>query len=373
LYFSSDRPGGLGGSDIYYSTKDKKGRWRKGKNLGSVINTPFNDDGPFIDFSGKYLYFSSEGHKGMGGYDIFQSEYDSVEEVWKEPVNLGFPINTPDNDIYYVATDDNKTGYYATVRDGGFGLSDIYMIREGKYVPPEDTTEKDEVVMSKSKDTTSTDVSEPPVRYKNIILTLRVKNQNDELISARVKAVNTENQLVAAQKKIRDGVYKFKIEDAGNAVYRISVEKDGYTFINEDMTFNASPDQILEIEKVVNLSPLSVGTSQVLRNIYFDFNKANLKPSSFEELSKVENLLAKNPSIEIELGGHTDNIGDDSFNKDLSQRRVDAVKKYLVNKGVDPRRIQAVGYGEEKPLATNDDEREGRELNRRVEFTVLKN
>ena len=374
LYFSSDRPGGLGGSDIYYSTKDKKGKWRKGKNLGSIINTPFDDDGPFVDFAGHYMYFSSKGHKGMGGYDIFQSEYDSLEEVWKEPKNLGFPINTPDDDIYYVATNDNKTSYYATVRDGGFGLSDIYMIREGEYIPPEeDSVEADIMASAREKDTTSKEVTEPSVELKNIILTLRVNDPNGELISARVKAVNTQNQVVAAQKKVRDGVYKFKIEDADNAVYRISIEKDGYTFINEDMSFNASHDEVIELEKVMVLSPLVVGTSQVLRNIYFDFNQARIKSESNEELDKVENLLARNPGIEIELGGHTDNIGDDSFNKNLSQLRVDAVKKFLVSKGVDPRRIKAVGYGEEKPLATNDDEKEGRELNRRVEFTVLKN
>ena len=374
LYFSSNRPGGLGGSDIYYSIKDKKGNWKKGKNLGSVINTAFDDDGPFIDFSGNYLYFSSKGHTGMGGYDIFKSEYDSLEEVWKEPENMGFPINTPDDDIYFVMTNDNKTGYYATIRDGGFGLSDIYMITEGEYIPPDkDTTASEAMAQNQQKDSTDSQVEEHKIEVENIILTVRVRNQNDEDLSAKVSLINVENQVLAAQKKVRDGVYKFKIEDANNATYRLSVEKDGYAFVNENMPFTGSEDEMLEIEKVITLSPLTVGTNKVLRNIYFDFNRATIKPESFEELGKVENMMARNPAMTIELGGHTDAIGDAVFNKSLSQYRVDEVKKYLVKKGVDPRRIKTMGYGEEKPLATNDDEKEGRELNRRVEFTVLEN
>ncbi|MEQ8361029.1 MAG: OmpA family protein [Cytophagales bacterium] len=365
LYFSSNRPGGYGGSDIYYSEKDKKGAWKKAKNLGSVINTKYDDDGPFVDFSGDYLYFSSKGHKGMGGYDIFKSEYLIEEESWGDPVNMGYPINTSDNDIYFVSSNDGEIAYYATVRGGGYGLSDIYSIKEGQFEIPEESD-------SVSKDTASSVAQKAAPEKKNVILNLRIKDQSGDLMNAKVSLINVDNQVVAAQRKMDDGVYKFKVENPDNSTYRLSVEKDGFAFINEDIIFDGSEDEITQKDKEIVLSPLSVGTTKVLRNIYFDFDKSKIKPSSFDELSKVENMLARNPSLEIELGGHTDNIGKKEFNKRLSKARVDAVKKYLVNKGVDPRRITTVGYGESQPLATNDDEKEGRELNRRVEFKVLK-
>ncbi|QNL22183.1 OmpA family protein [Hyphobacterium sp. CCMP332] len=368
LYFSSNRPGGYGGSDIYYSEKDKKGAWKKAKNLGSVINTKYDDDGPFVDFSGDYFYFSSKGHKGMGGYDIFKSEYLIEEESWGEPVNMGYPINTSDNDIYFVSSNDGEIAYYATVRGGGYGLSDIYSIKEGQFEIPEES----DSVSSVSKDTTSSVAQKAAPEKKNVILNLRIKDQSGELMNAKVSLINVDNQIVAAQRKMDDGVYKFKVENPDNSTYRLSVEKDGFAFINEDILFDGSEDEITQKDKEIVLSPLSVGTTKVLRNIYFDFDKSKIKSSSFDELSKVENMLARNPSLEIELGGHTDNIGKKEFNKRLSKARVDAVKNYLINKGVDPRRITTVGYGEEQPLATNDDEKEGRELNRRVEFKVLK-
>ncbi len=368
LYFSSNRPGGYGGSDIYYSERDKKGAWKKAKNLGSVINTEYDDDGPFVDFSGEHLYFSSKGHKGMGGYDIFKSDYILEEEAWGEPENLGYPINTSDNDIYYVTTNDGQLAYYATVRGGGFGLSDIYTIKEGEFEIPEESDS------TSTTDTVSKKVvaKNADVLKKNVILNLRIKDENGNAINAKVSLVNVDNQVVAAQKKMDEGVYKFKVDNPDNSTYRLSVEKDGYAFINEDIIFTGAEEEITQMDKEITLSPLSVGTTKVLRNIYFDFNKARIKETSFDELSKVENMLARNPNLEIELGGHTDNIGKTDFNKRLSKSRVEAVKKFLVNKGVDPRRITTVGYGEERPLATNDDEKEGRELNRRVEFKVVK-
>ena len=128
LFFASNRPGGYGGIDIYVSEKDKKGNWGKSKNLGPMINTEYDEEGPFIDYDGKTLYFSSMGRKGMGGHDVFKAEYDSVDGKWNEPVNLGYPINTPDNDVYFVSTKDGKRGYYASVRTDGMGYQDIYMV-----------------------------------------------------------------------------------------------------------------------------------------------------------------------------------------------------------------------------------------------------
>src|SRR5690606_24474694 len=129
LYFSSDRPGGYGGLDIYKATLDSKGDWSNVKNLGPIINTEFDDDGPFIDYDGVTFYFSSKGHKGMGGHDIFKSVFNPQSNEWSEPQNLGYPINTPDDDIYFVASPkDDKRAYYSSVREDGMGYTDIYMI-----------------------------------------------------------------------------------------------------------------------------------------------------------------------------------------------------------------------------------------------------
>ncbi|MEJ0033096.1 MAG: hypothetical protein WDO15_23390 [Bacteroidota bacterium] len=129
LYFSSDRPGGLGGFDIYMATKDSRGNWTKIKNLGPGINTPYDEEGPFIDYEGKVLYFSSKARKGMGGYDIFKSTLTDVKNnKWSDPENLGYPINTPDNDVYFVGSKDGKRGYYSSVREDGLGYADIYRV-----------------------------------------------------------------------------------------------------------------------------------------------------------------------------------------------------------------------------------------------------
>lgn len=380
LYFSSDRPGGFGGTDIYYSIKDKRGRWKKAINCGENINTPYDDDGPFVHFTGEYLYFSSKGRNTMGGYDVFRSKFDFMEEWWMPAENMGYPISTPDDDIYFIMTKDGKIGYYASVKDDGFGFTDIYKITEGVPEPPveeEDTVEQ--IAMNDTSMAAPADSSEmaaPPAEVvKEVLpvnLTLKVQDSDGEPLSAKIKFTNVDNNMVSGTSKTGDGEYLITIKDADNANFRLSVEKDGYAFINENMSISGSTDEEKSIEKVVTLRALNVGTSKVLRNIYFDFNQASIKQNSFDELSKLEKMMARNPGMEIEIAGHTDNIGDAAFNKTLSQRRVDAVKSYLSKKGVDPRRITTMGYGEERPLASNDDEKEGRELNRRVEFTVTK-
>src|SRR5690606_31672895 len=144
VYFSSNRPGGYGGLDLYKATKDAKGEWSNVKNLGPKINSPEDDDAPFIDYDGVTLYFSSMGRKGMGGFDIFKSVYDPMTNEWSEPENLGYPINTPDDDVYFVTSKDSKRAYYSSVREDGIGYTDIYMITipEGlKNLPPADQVE----------------------------------------------------------------------------------------------------------------------------------------------------------------------------------------------------------------------------------------
>lgn len=350
LFFSSNRPGGQGEIDIYFSTKNENGEWERAQNLGEKINTEYNEDGPFIDYDGKTLYFSSQYHKGMGGYDIFKTEYDSAAQEWTDPENLGYPINTPDDDIFFVSTSDGKRGYFASVREDGEGFTDIYMLT----LPPDEPDE----------------VDEPETLPVKVHLSVLDALTGDPL-SAKVSMRNIENNKMAGLTEIAEGQYVFTVNSEFAGTYRLSAESDGYIFETKDIVVPpAAQDEQVFNESLLLQKPV-VNTRKVLRNIYFHFDKATFKEDSYEELNKMTEMMASNKSIRIELSGHTDNIGGKEYNRILSQVRANAVKGFLVNKGIDPRRIQAVGYGKTRPLATNDDEKEGREINRRVEFTVI--
>ncbi len=381
LFFSSNRPGGLGGIDIYMSKKDDKGKWSRSVNLGPTINTEFDDESPFIDYDGKTLYFSTKGRKGMGGYDIFKSVYDSTANDWSEPVNIGYPINTPDNDVFFVSTKDGKRGYYASVRDDGQGYTDIYMVNflpeeepakpliAKKDPPKKEAPEKEAKEPQEPKEEVER-VKQP--KFQPVILTIKVSdNQSGEPLAANVNLRKLENNQVAGKEAKGDGVYAFSMTSTSPAEMMLSIEKDGYMFKNFRLTLPAATEEIQEITRSVELDMLQTGFSSVLRNIYFDFNKASFKKNSYDELNKLERLLSENPEIVVEIAGHTDNIGNPAYNKKLSQQRANAVVDYVVNKGISKARITAKGYGEERPMASNDDEAEGRALNRRVEFKVL--
>lgn len=351
IYFSSNRPGGFGGIDIYKVTKDSKGNWNNPKNLGPKINTEDDDDGPFIDYDGKTLYFSSRAHKGMGGYDIFKAVSTGKDE-WSDPENLGYPINTPDNDIYYVSTKSGERAYYSSAREDALGYEDIYVIT----VPPVKKDSDPVVEVPKKK---------IPMKY----IVRVVDPATKKVMPAKVKLQGAADNVIVASTLNSSGMYEFKISEAKE--YKLSVEAEGFMFVNETVALEGSAEQEKLAMKIVELKKLEVGLVTVLRNIYFDFNKATFKQDSYGELTKLERMLQQNVSMNVEIGGHTDIIGTKNYNKLLSQKRAEAVKDFLTKKGIDSRRITAVGYGSTKPLASNDDEDEGRELNRRVEFKVL--
>lgn len=351
IYFSSNRPGGFGGIDIYKATKDKKGNWGDVKNLGPNINTEDDDDAPFIDYDDKTLYFSSVARKGMGGYDIFKTVLDSKGN-WSEPENLGYPINTPDNDIFYVHTKDGKRAYYSSVRNDAFGYEDIYII----------------TIPEPNKDPEP--VTEPPRKKTPLKYVVRVVNStNKKNMAATISLQGAGDNVIVPSNSIMEGVYDFKVTEAKD--YKLSVEADGFMFVNETVTLEGSAEQPKVVMKTIELKKLEVGFVSVLRNIYFDFNKATFKPESYNELNNLERMLQQNPLLKVEISGHTDNVGKKVYNQILSQKRAEAVKDFLTKKGIDSRRVTAVGYGSTKPLASNDDEEDGRELNRRVEFKVL--
>ena len=345
LYFSSDRPGGKGGVDIYQCTKNKKGEWATVKNL-AAINTPADEDGPFLDYNGNYLYFSSTGGKGMGGYDLFRSAWNERTKTWGAPENLGYPVNTPDNDIYLVGTRDSSRWYYSSVREGGMGYTDIYLIT--------------------ARDTTSTIAKAAAKKSRQLILKM-IDATTGAAVNAKV-VVRTKTDKMATVSLGEPGFYELDLPDSASHQYRITAESPGHVFVNRAITVEAGKGDVVHVIKMI---PLVVGESIILRNIYFDVNAATLTAESYDELDLLEEMMEVNPTLVIEIAGHTDDMGNHDFNMDLSQRRASAVKKYLLDKNIPDSRIRAVGYGETRPLASNDDEEEGRMLNRRGEFKVI--
>lgn len=402
IFFSSSRPGGYGGLDIYMVTRDSKGEWTTVKNLGAKINTAEDEDGPFIDYDGKTLYFSSKGLKGMGGYDIYKSVFDAATNQWSDPENIGYPINTPDNDIFIVLAKDGKHGYYASVREDAIGYDDIYMINLIEENPvtkkdPEPVKEPEpekepakEPVTEPAKEPVTEPVKEPvtepvkePVKEpakepvkESIPVTFRVRvvdSSTKTPLDARVKLQGAKDNVVVGSKVVEPGIIEFAITSTARKDYKLSVENEGFIFVNQTVALPGASAKANTITRTIEMRKLVTGVVSVLRNLYFDFDKATLKQESYDELSKLERMMAQNPNLKVEISGHTDNIGSKAYNQLLSRRRAEAVKDFLTRKGIDTRRITVVGYGETRPLASNDDDDEGRELNRRVEFKVLGN
>jgi outer membrane protein OmpA-like peptidoglycan-associated protein len=418
LYFASERPGGFGGSDIYVCYKDSNGEWSKVKNLGPSINTEFDEDGPFIDYDGKTLYFSSSGRKGMGGFDIFKTNLlDKEKNEWSEPINMGYPINSPDDDIYFSGTKDGNRWYYSSVREDGLGYSDIYTIvpsHEEKKEPvvvakdPEPVKEipkeepkvepkvepiveqkvepKIEPIVEQKVEPKVEPIVEPKVEpivekkvepkpqiqpIKYIVNIVDAESNNP--MEAKVRMQGLKDNVMVGAIGQSGGAYEFAIKSSKPKDYRLSVEKEGYVFQNLNVKVEGATTSEKTITKTIEMRKLAVGVVSILRNIYFDYEKATFKTEAYPELNKLETMMKQNENLQVEIGGHTDSYGNNKYNKVLSERRANAVKSFLTSKGIDTRRVKTVGYGETKPLASNDDEDEGRQYNRRVEFKVLGN
>ncbi|MCG8309204.1 MAG: OmpA family protein [Cytophagales bacterium] len=371
LYFSSDRPitSDKTDLDIYYSKKDRNGNWGVAKNIGPVINTEFDEDGPFIDYDGKSLYFSSKGHKGMGGYDIYRTVYDEETETWSEPINLGYPMNSPDNDIYFVSTRDGKRGYYASAKADGLGFTDIYHIRLADLDAPPKKVEAKKIETEPEKPVIEEPIVEQPIPVVLILKT--IDKQTRQILESDVSISRAGTNSSVAVRRIGNGLYEAQFANNTLSQYDITVQKSGYMYKNIAVTIPAMTTKSNKIAKQILLDKIQVGYSQVIRNIYFDFGTARLKDSSNPELNKLLKVLQENPRYLIEISGHTDNVGGKDFNQWLSERRAQAVVNYMIKRGQSEGRFIVEGYGEEHPLASNDDEEWGRELNRRVEFRVL--
>lgn len=381
LFFSSDREGGLGGLDIWMSTRKSGGDWGEAVNLGPTINTEYDEDAPFIHVDGRSLYFSSKGHKGMGGYDVFRT-IRQPDGSFSEPENIGYPINSSDQDIYFVLSADNKFGYYASggFHDGsdgrhehqGFGEKDIYVIT---MPPPE------QIAVAKTR-TTSMESSRgrkklgtvEEVKVTNPITILKgtiTDALTKKPLNAKLVLVDNDKNETVSEFESNASTGKYLIVLPSGKNYGLAVQKTDYMFHSENFNIPPSTDY-QEITKDVELKKIAIGTKIVLNNIFFDFDAATLRDESTAELERLLKLLNDVPNLKIEIGGHTDSKGADDYNLKLSDRRAQAVVKYLIGKGISSSRLQSKGYGETKPVATNDTD-EGRQLNRRTEFEIIGN
>ncbi|MCB2407233.1 OmpA family protein [Hymenobacter lucidus] len=367
LYFVSDKPGGIGNRDIYKVEIDGRG---PAINLGSTINTPYGEEGVFLHPDGKTMYFSSEGHNSMGGYDIFKSVFENGK--WSEPENLGWPINTPDDDVFFVISASGRHGYYSSFRDDGLGSKDIYQITFLGAEKPPVLSQEDQLLASRAQPVKEASLAPPvPIATAQVTILKGVVTDaaSKQPLEATIDVVdNSRNELIASfRANAQSGRYLVSLPSGVN--YGIVVRQEGYLFHSENFDLPAGA-AYSEVVKDIALKKLDVGVKVVLNNIFFDFDKATLRKESTAELERLQKLMVETPALRLEISGHTDNVGKAEYNKDLSQRRAKAVVDYLVAKGVDKGRLTFAGYGDTQPVATNNT-KGGRQLNRRTEFKVI--
>jgi outer membrane protein OmpA-like peptidoglycan-associated protein/tetratricopeptide (TPR) repeat protein len=372
IYFTSDKPGGYGGKDIYVSTLDKSGNWQTPTNLGPSVNTAFDDDAPFIHPDGVTLYFSSRGHQSMGGYDIFKTELTAGK--WQKPENLGYPINSTDDDIYFTISRDNKRGYFSSLKEEGLGETDIYTISM-----PDKSDFKPFQKLEPSPFNQKKPFFAPPLEVKSnvypqtpfTILRLKIVDEvsNQPIVTA-LQIIDLFTGFPIFEKTTSEtGNEEISITSGKN--YGLRLEKQGYLFYSDVLELPYSSDYQLLL-KDIYMKKIQVGSKVVLRNIFFDYNKSSLQPVSETELDKLYELLNENKLLKVEISGHTDNVGSAEANKKLSTARAKSVVDYLILKGVSPTRLKYMGYGKERPVADNESEM-GRQLNRRTEFEIIGN
>lgn len=341
IFFVSDRRGGLGGSDIWKVTRQEDGSFGNPQNMGAPINSTENEMTPFIHFDSRTMYFSSNGHKGMGGMDFFVSRFDGKK--WSEPTNIGYPINSIGNEIAMIINPLGNFAYISSDNKSGKGGFDIYMFELYEKMRP------------------------TAVNYmKGIVRDARTKQPL--LADFELVNLDTKETVIISKSDIINGDFLLCIPSKTN--YALTVQKDGYLFYSDNFEILTDFDLNNPFLKNIDLQPIIEGEIVILKNVFFETASYELDPKSFVELDQVVDLLNKNKTLKIEISGHTDNVGDDKSNQVLSQNRANAVYKYLISKGIDASRLTYAGYGEAKPIMSNETS-EGRKMNRRTEFKVI--
>lgn len=373
IYFVSNRPdGNFGKHDIYYAKLNANGEFENPKNIGNVINTQENEDAVFIHPDGNTLYFSSQGHNTMGGYDIFKTVKDENGN-WSKPENLGYPINTPDDDIYFVLAANGRNAYFSSTQKDGFGKSDIYMLTFIDKMPPLLlSTEENLLASSENQVKVQTSIMKkiPTSTFDLTILKGIVRDSiTREPLGSEIEIYDNEKNEVFAILESNSSTGKYLLSLPSGRNYGIRVQATDYLFHSENVNIPKNKGY-LEINKDIDLLKFTVGAKIVLRNIFFDTAKFDLRGESTPELKKLFQVLIQYPTLKIEISGHTDNVGSLDYNKNLSNNRAKQVVEFLIENGIEKERLIYVGYAYLQPIDTNDTP-EGRQNNRRVEFKII--
>lgn len=467
IYFSSSRGSKDGNLDIYITRKVAGNEWAEPQRLSDVINTDQDEDAPFIASDGVTLYFSSKGHDNMGGYDVFMTKYNPAARSWSRPVNMGHPINSAGDDIFFSINDSTQISYVSSNRQGSLGREDIFSVKplervlikgkviaqaSGKPVPnctidfkSLRNSDVDQTTISSASGiygvkvsskhrysvtvmrqgeimlTTEIDVplaDEPNTEIeKNFELDIPVEQieemvvrkmvvQNVKLVKLNYQEYDTlvingvvrdgNTPIANVQVKLREstvaealysttsdqqGHYHFAFIPGKKENYVVDFSQSGYqpnsiAVVHSDKedkksTSATTKKNVNTIEMGALMVKLEVGSKSVLGGVYFGFNSSELTLESNVVLDKLHGFLTENPMVVMEVGGFTDNVGDTYVNRIVAQKRSQAVVNYLLAKGLEPTRIQAKGYGEEQPIAPNDTEENGRDVNRRIEIKII--
>ena len=340
LFFASDRPGGYGGADIWYSQRNSDGTWRKPVNLGPIINTPQDERSPFLHTDSKTLYFSSSGHDGMGGQDIFFSKLDEKNR-WTPPTNIGYPINSENNEVDFFVSLDGKTGFFSSNnidnKDWNIYEFELYeaarphvmMIVKGKVTADDGDLEG---------------------------ATVEIRDTATNVIATGIVNANSGNYAVATEVK----------KDDPQPVI-LTVKKEGHSYDSQIIT----PEQMDApvVTKDAEVKAIETGKVCDLRDIYYETNSYTLTQASKVVVALFIEFLKDNPTVKVEIQGHTDNIGNDDANQKLSEQRAKAVYDYVIGKGIPADRLRYKGYGESQPIADNNTAT-GRAKNRRTVFLI---
>ncbi len=384
LYFVSNRPESgkePADKDIFVATWDeKKEKWLNVQRLPNNVNSTYDEDGIFLHPDGRTLYFSSKGHNSMGGYDVFKTVKQD-DGTWSDPVNIGYPVNTPDDDVFFVVAANGRHAYMTSIRKGGVGDKDLYKVTFlGNKKEP--VLGSEELLLASAGTPVQAKVIAPKVEVQSSLALLKGVVRDDATkkpLEASIELIDNSTGEVIAEftSDAQTGKYLVSLPSGKN--YGIAVKADGYLFHSENFDVQKDADY-KEVDKTIDLKKVKVGEVIVLRNIFFDLNKFSLRDESQNELDRLTKLLNDNPKLRIEISGHTDSRGSASYNKELSKNRAKEVVDYLIKKGIDKNRLEFKGYGKEQPIITDAEIaklkskraiEEAHQENRRTEFKIL--
>lgn len=340
LFFSSNRRGGYGGNDIWYSQRQDDGTWSEVKNVGPVINTPQDEVSPFIYFNNEQLFFASDGHMGFGGKDLFMSRLENG--IFTEPMNLGYPINDHQDQLALFITAQQDYAYYTenTYHEGKVDSSFLYRFNFPKEI----------------------DLGEKLVITQGKVVNTRTK----EPLDASLSLVSLENDSTLYQFRSDGESGEFIMIYPDKTFSGLYVEKPGFI----PKIYNVEKDSLKDITNMqIELSPAVAGEQFVFENVFFDFDQTELKPESQSSLRRLNNFLKENPKLSIVITGHTDNVGNIAYNQNLSLRRAESVRDFLSAQGITAARLEVKGMGDQQPIRPNDTE-ENMALNRRIEIIL---